>query len=128
MNRGTLLNIESTLKGAGFIKIEQQSFLDSDGRAGAAIGGIFSSLDEIRDMCDENEVYIYSLEMITNTAGETIYRMVYACRELKLPKNALAMLKKLNTDGSVPMGILPLATVSQLQTGASALQLYPTFP
>ena len=115
MRHGLLMDIDSTLSGCSYTKIEKPNFLDKHGKPGVAIGGHFSDLDEIRYECATTDLYIHSLEEMKNAAGQTTYWMVYSCREKSIPQNAMTLLKKLNSEGKLPKGSLSTDRLAELQ-------------
>lgn len=107
------MDLNTTLAGMSFNKIDSPTFMDKNGKPGIAVGGLFATLEEIQYECETNDIYIHSLEETKSATGQTSYWMVYACREKSIPKNAMAILKRINNERNV-LGLLPLANHSEL--------------
>lgn len=78
---GEHLNIDVALAGCTYTKIENPAFRDKSGESGLAMGGRFSSVDELKKECCDYDVYIHSLQDAKQGGTHPCFWAVYACRE-----------------------------------------------
>lgn len=91
--RASQLNPSSVLK-SNFIPTNSKKFVDKNKEPGLCLEGRFSNIGEIDKLCEEYDVYIYSLFIVPRYGSDTKeYLMCYGCREKSSNKFGMALHK-----------------------------------